>query len=152
MVMFTHSCRRAGLGAAFVTAGLLAGTALITPAHAALMACGSDPIVSLSNGATLDIQATIYDVGADIQHLTYTAHVPAGLTVVKVNYTKDPYAGNKETLTVYADQAVGVYTVSSLIQTKTAGIKVVATDTLTTGTSNLASATGLSGQTLSTKL
>src|SRR6185312_13076841 len=132
---------------ALVPACLLVGLTLSSPAHAALAACGSDPIVYLSNGATMSIQATIYDVGADIQHLTYTAHVPKGLTVTRVVYTKDPYAGNRETLTVYADQAAGVYIVSSLIQTKTAGIKVVANDTLTittlsTNTSISAAASG----------
>lgn len=51
-------------------------------AHAAIGACGSDPIVILSNGTELEFSTLIADAPTDVQQVTYTLRIPEGLSVI----------------------------------------------------------------------
>lgn len=67
--------RRALLGLA-LTAGLLAGSShALTTAHAAL-ACRADPVVTLSNGITVDLHVSATDTLSDLRHISYVLHGP----------------------------------------------------------------------------
>jgi hypothetical protein len=66
----TRHPRRALLGAA-LAAGLLA----VNTADAAV-ACRADPVVTLSNGITVDLHVTANDTRSDLQHVSYVLHGP----------------------------------------------------------------------------
>src|SRR4029079_4822539 len=75
---------------------LLVGTlSLVGSAGAAIRGCRGDPIVTLSDGTT--VQMTV-DVAADVGNVTrivYTLHTPAGSSVKNIAYTGGALA-NKE--------------------------------------------------------
>jgi hypothetical protein len=90
--------------AALLTAGLLAGPPLAPQAHAIIGRCAGDPIVVLSDGATIDVSATSNAEASAVCQIAYTLHVPAGTRVVSVTAL-----GVRETLSVVADNAPGRY-------------------------------------------
>src|SRR5438105_1989144 len=77
-----------GLPAVALLAGTLLGSSAgLGVAHAQISGCRSDPIVALSDGSTIKLVDDLNDSIQDIQHITYTLHVPARLTVTRVTYT-----------------------------------------------------------------
>ena len=69
--------RRAGpvlLGAAVLSASLLVRSLVAPATHASIGGCGSDPVVTLSDGAVLDLHATINTTYDDVQQVSYTLH------------------------------------------------------------------------------
>jgi hypothetical protein len=90
------------LGGAALTAGLLAGPFMSDHALAAYTVCSSDPVVTLSNGHQLTLQAVI---GTDISNVTavnYRLHIPVDLRVTDVQYDQ---FGSLEHLTWVADES-----------------------------------------------
>ncbi len=90
--------------AALLTAGLLAGPPLAPHAHAIIGGCGGDPIVVLSDGTTIDVNATTDADASAVRRIVYTLHAPAGTRVVSVTSL-----GVRETLSFVADNAPGRY-------------------------------------------
>ena len=120
--------------AAVLGVGLLGGFGA-PRADAALSACRADPIVTLSNGITVQMSNTIYDAAAKVTKVTYTLHGPQGTTVTKVVYPTDNTSGIPETFAYVADMQVGNYDSYSTIYDTTQGANVtastVATNTVT---------------------
>lgn len=101
---------------ALCSAGLLTAPLLASSAQAELGVCGSDPVVILSNGAIIDLSATISDAEPDVQQVAYTLHAPAGTVAVGWINTYGPL-GPKETLRFYADDAPNTYDSSTIVTT-----------------------------------
>lgn len=101
----------------------------IPTAHASLGACGSDPVVVLSNGVTIDLYATVGDASDDVQQIVYTLHAPHGTSVLSVVYTSS-LLGPKEVLQFEADTLPDTYATETVVTTGARGIAVTATTTV----------------------
>jgi hypothetical protein len=77
-----------------------AGTNL---AHAAIGACRSDPIVLLSDGATVQLYTDIFDAPTSVTHVSYVLHARVGTTVVSITYPSDMATAIPETFQLVAD-------------------------------------------------
>lgn len=66
--------RRALLGAALAAGFLVASSHAAT--SSAAVACRADPIVTLSNGITVDLHVTANDTLSDLKHVSYVLHGP----------------------------------------------------------------------------
>jgi hypothetical protein len=116
------------LGAALLGVGVLASASPARVAHASLGACGSDPVVLLSNGVTLDLNTSIDDTESDVQQVVYTLHVPSGTSVTSVTYTTG-LLGPREILRFYADNRPDTYDSATTVNTATRGIAVTTATT-----------------------
>ena len=121
-------------------------------AHAQLAGCQSDPVLLLSNGTEIDLHASIDDSSDDVQQVTYMVHAPAGTRLV----IETPGAlGPKEAVQYAADQGLGHYTTTTVVDTGSGGVTVTATtQALAAGsvTAALATVSGVSHQRLSISL
>jgi hypothetical protein len=141
-------------GQALLGGTLLAGALLAAPlagtARASLTYCTSDPVITLSNGAVLDLDATIADSTADVQQVTYVVHAPAGtrmLTLVKTG----GLMGLKETVQFSATDPANTYDTTTTVSTGQKGVAVTASTKVVSAlgvTLGFKSISGLSGQTL----
>jgi hypothetical protein len=107
--------------------------------------------VVLSNGATLDLQASIADSASDVSSVTYTVHVPKGTYVVSVLNT-DGVLGLAEHIQVYSDSWPGSYTSTTLVSTRAPGVAVTAYATVVSALDialGSKSVSGSAGETLS---
>lgn len=95
---------------------ILGGMLGNTPALATLGPCRSDPVVTLSNLKTLDLSATIYDASSDLRGVTYTMHVPRGVSALVVIGT-DGLVGQVEHFKIVCDQPQGKYVVTTEVST-----------------------------------
>src|SRR5437764_5547457 len=77
----TRRARYVLLGTAVLSASLLARSLLAPDTHAAIGGCRSDPVVTLSNGAALDLHASVDDTATDVQQVSYTLSGPKGTSV-----------------------------------------------------------------------
>lgn len=151
--MSNSSRRRAAsvsLGAFPLLLGLLAGPLLPRHARAAFVSCRSDPVVTLSNLAQIDLQADINDSTSDVQHIVYTVHVPAGTSVLSVLNT-DSVVGLAEAVRVYADNPANTYDTYTTVSTGQSRVAVTATTTVVSVlgvTLGLQSVSGWNGQAL----
>lgn len=96
-----------------VAAGL-ALTVFGSPAAHAAVGCRADPVLTLSNGAVIDLNLSISDALSDVQNIVYTLHGPVGTRLVSasypdgtgaistVNYVPDDTSGNYDGDTVVA--------------------------------------------------
>jgi hypothetical protein len=143
-------CRYIRLGASVLTAALLAGTVAPYMAHAQLVGCRSDPVVSMSDGTQLDLNAVINDSSNDVKQVIYTLHVPVATYVIA--YTPG-LLGSKQVVQVTADQNPKTYETITMVKTYTPGIPVTATTKgvrpIKTAT---ASASGNSNQSLTVRV
>ena len=87
-------------------------------AHA-VGACRGDPIVVLSNGATIDLNLAIGDTLSDVRSIAYTLHGPIGTSLVSVSYPDG--TGNISSVQYVPDDAAGNYDGDTVVTT---GIKV----------------------------
>lgn len=140
--MRTHVRRSAALGAALLAAGLLAGVVQPAPAHAALTGCSTDPVVTLSNGVTLEVNVSIQDALNDVTNVSYALDIPTGVTIKSVAYPDG--SGGISSLTWTAQNTIGNYDDNTVVTTQTPTISMTAGQTATYG----APAQGHSGQTL----
>lgn len=97
----THHPRRA-VFAALTASVLLGGSLAVNTTHAAV-ACRSDPIITLSNGHTVQISDQINDAVTNVTRVDYQLHVPAGVTATNVTYPADNTPGLRETFEFYSD-------------------------------------------------
>jgi hypothetical protein len=123
------TARRAGymlLGAAVLSASLLAHSLVAPATHAAIGGCNSDPIVTLSNGDVLDLHATVTDTYDDVEQVSYTLYVPNGVWVTSEVDTS--LLGGKDAFRYYGTkyQAPNTYSVSVQVNTGASQIPVVA--------------------------
>lgn len=95
-------------GMALLLFGMLAMLAPTLSAQAALSSCDGDPIVTLSNGAIVQMKVHLDISGAQVNQVLYTLHAPVGTSVESVVYTGGPLAG-KEVFTLIADETSNRY-------------------------------------------
>jgi len=143
-----RSAQRLGrpLGAAaLLSAGLLASPLLTPQAHAIIGGCGGDPIVVLSDGTTLDLNATADTDASTVRQIAYTLHAPAGTWVVSVISL-----GVDETLSFRADNTPNTYDTVTRVDATTAGAAVMTTTTVVPllGVPATGSATGTTNENL----
>jgi hypothetical protein len=113
--VIVHAPRRAAIIAGTLIAlTVLLVSPLVPAALAAVGACGSDPIVILSNGTELEFSTTIGAAGTDVQQVLYALHIPAGLSVVAA---VGGALGTKEQWTVVSDMAPQSYQVVTHVTT-----------------------------------
>jgi hypothetical protein len=121
----------------------------VTSVSAALMTCRGDPIFTLSNGTVLTVLVEAETAADNIDKITYTLHVPAGVEVESVVYS--PPLGNKEKYKVIQDSQPGSYTTETLVKTKNASnVNIWVTASLDSGASG--SAAGYEGQEITINL
>jgi hypothetical protein len=87
-----------------------------TSASAALARCRVDPIFILSNGDSVAVTSEVFTDPSKISYITYTLHVPAGVTVKQVAHTALGL-GIKEVYKVFQDSPAGVYTTDTVVTT-----------------------------------
>ena len=142
---FGKTVRRGRLAATVLGAALLTFSVMPHSASAAIFLCRTDPVVQLSDGTTIQLQAAISDDQADVQQIAYTVHAPAGTTLSRVVYTGGAFAA-KEPVRFFADDTPGTFDTSTVVTTGTPGV-AVNVQTSVPGIGR-ASATGQSGDTL----
>ncbi|HMO59169.1 MAG TPA: hypothetical protein PKC19_17580 [Roseiflexaceae bacterium] len=97
----------------------------LTPvADAALRGCRSDPVVILSDGTILDVQAEIGTSVSNVREIHYVVHGPPGVSLVAAISTPTIGFTGKETFTYYADSRPGVYVTETLVHTSINGVPV----------------------------
>ena len=104
-------------------------------ASAGRSGCRADPIVTLTDGTQIQMEASIGASISDVQSIVYTVHAPVGSKVLTILYT-DSLLGIKEKVIFYADAPAGQYTTDTIVYTRNTGVKV-------TVTSRIVSALGL---------
>ena len=145
----THHPCRALLGAALTAGVLLGGSLAVNTAHAAI-ACRADPVVTLSNGVTLQISEDIAADASQVAAIAYVVHAPAGTQLLSVTYTAGAI-GTKEKLKVTTDAPAGTYTSDTDVSVAIKGTSITGT-TVVSQTANpsaptaTASFSGLSSQ------
>jgi hypothetical protein len=138
------------LAAAALQIGLVLGPLLSHDAAAQFAPCRSDPVVSLTNGAQIDLSATISDSTSDVKKVVYVVHAPAGTKLLSVVDTSG-LLGLTETVQLYADDATNTFDTYTTVYTGRSGVAVTATTTVVSAlnlTLGSGSASGQSGQTL----
>jgi len=134
-------------GAAIALSSLLPGTT--HTAHAAIGGCAGDPVVVLSNGATVDLGVVADASASDVQQIVYDLHAPAGTTIVGVISL-----GPLETLHFYADNGPTTYDTVTRVMAPASHSAVTATASVAaplsalSGPTATASATGTDNQNL----
>ena len=93
-------------------------------ANAGLL-CRSDPIVRLSNGATLIIGADIATDQSQVKDVHYDLHVPHGVTSV-AQVELDGWATTKEYFTLHDDRQANQYEIDVTVHTVNSSTAVVA--------------------------
>lgn len=120
--------------------GLLVSSLLAPTAEAAFKGCRSDPIVILSDGTILDVQAEIGTSVGNVREIHYTVHGPPGVSLVAAIRTPMIGFSGKETFSYYADASPGQYITETLVRTVNSPVAVTshttfANATLLSGTS-----------------
>lgn len=104
-----------------------AGLAVTGPAHAAhaqLVGCRGDPVIVLSDGTELDLDAAIDDSSQDVQQVLFIVDVPRGTHVI--SYTPG-VLGPKQILRVSANNSPATYDTLTVVDTYKRGMQVTAT-------------------------
>jgi hypothetical protein len=126
--------------------GLLPGSLMPRHALAAFTTCTSDPVIILSNGATLDVDASIADSSSDVTSVVYNVHGPAGTYVVAL-----ASVGPADQVNYSGDDAPNTYDTSTTVSTGLRGVSVTASTKALSAlgvTVGSASLSGQSGQSL----
>ena len=134
------------LGAALLSASLLARSLVAPATHAAIGGCNSDPVVTLSNGDVLDLHATVTDTYDDVDQVSYTLYVPKGTWVTSELDTS--VLGGKDTFQYNntQNQAPNTYSVAVRVNTLTPQIPVVAATDLVNANGTVLATAEVSGQ------
>lgn len=113
------------LSAAVLACGLLGASFTPRAAHAQLSVT-ADPVVTLSNGMVFDLSTILLDNAGlgDVQHISYTLHLPAGLSVTSVTYPDG--TGALSSFQVDNTQPAGRFTCDIVATTRTPGVTVIA--------------------------
>jgi hypothetical protein len=91
----------AALGALTLSAALFVLPLGPAAAHAQIGACRTDPTVTLSNGVSVTMWATMQTDISTVQSVTYVLHVPKGVTMTGITYDS---SGSLEHVSIVADQ------------------------------------------------
>jgi hypothetical protein len=116
----------AALMAAFALFGAPRG------AHASYSICRTDPVVLLSNGATVTLEADATIDASQVQDVTYTLHVPSGLSLQGIVY--DAQYSSLEVVNVIPDVLANRYWATVKVDTTSGWGFVQATLTRPNGT------------------
>jgi hypothetical protein len=130
--MVLHDSRRPGralLLLALVLSLLPAWLGAPARAFAGNSGCRTDPVILLSNGALIDMSATIGTALYNVQQVTYTLHAPRGTRVLAVVRTPD-WPTTVENFVFVADAAAGEYNTDTIVYTSENNVDVTATTTL----------------------
>lgn len=143
----------AKLGTALFVLGLL--LCLVGSPYAAhgAAACRADPLVTLSNGITLDLHVQIGDSLSDVQHITYVLHGPALPTAGAVAATYPDGTGSISNVTYLTDGTPQHYYAVMTVTTGAAAVPVTGYLDWTAGGvhhSGTARAAGVSGKVFQT--
>jgi len=132
------------LGAAILSASVLARSLMAPDTHAAIGGCRSDPVVTLSNGDALDLHATVDDIATDVPLVSYTLHGPAGTSVRAEVDTA--VLGPKDRFQYLADPPAGTFSAGVKVTTGTPEKSMTATTVLVDATGAALSTDSASGQ------
>lgn len=102
-MMRLHLTRLVGVLALAGALGLVQGG---QRAEAAYMVCRTDPLITLSNGAVVDLSAVTVSSQPQITHASYAVHVPVGVHVTGIKYDA---SASIEAVAIVADQAAHHY-------------------------------------------
>jgi hypothetical protein len=102
-------------------------------AHALSSGCRSDPIVLLSNLATIDMSTALGTDVANVDHIVYTLHIPPGLRVLSIVYT-GPIDGMRARVDVVNDADPDHYWTETTAYTRVANVEVSASSALVLAT------------------
>jgi hypothetical protein len=91
--------------------------------------CRSDPIVILSNGATIDMSVALGTSVSNVDHVVYTLHVPPGLRVLAVVNT-GLLDGTRSRVDTVNDAAPDHYWTETTAYTRVADVEVSASSAL----------------------
>ena len=119
------------LGAAILSASVLAHSPTAPDAQAQTGACASEPVALLSNGYTIDVTASINTDASDVRNVSYTLNIPSGVSLV--GWADTATLGPKDTYSVNANNNAGNYTVGVSAKTGTQA-SVTASTTLVNAT------------------
>ena len=103
---------------------------LQAPLTHAAVGCRSDPLIVLNNGMVFDLSTTINDDVSDVKLITYTLHVPYGVSLAQAVSTDGDVKYHEQFLLVNDSQTTTTgtpYTVGVQVTTHTAGITASAT-------------------------
>jgi hypothetical protein len=132
------------LGAAVLSASVLARSLMAPDTHAAIGGCRSDPVVTLSNGDALELHATIDDTATDVQLVSYTLHGPAGTWVR--GEVDTAVLGPNDRFQYNADEPAGTFRASVKVTTGTPGKSVTAATDLVDAIGTMLAIARVSGQ------
>ncbi|HZU13529.1 MAG TPA: hypothetical protein VFB58_11880 [Chloroflexota bacterium] len=99
------------LAALLLASGLTAVGA--NTASADIHLCRSDPILHLSNGASVHVAVTVNDSPSDVQTIQYVVHGPVGTSLQSIS----PSAGAARDVVTYQADSAGSYSVTVTAQT-----------------------------------
>jgi hypothetical protein len=103
-----------------IVATLLATLSVIAVTTEATLAsrsgCRTDPVVLLTDGTTIEMEAAIGVPVAEVQSVIYTLHAPEGSRVLSIVYTGG-LLGVREKVVFYDDAPPGVYTSDTFVST-----------------------------------
>ena len=117
--MHTH---RKIIAAGFVSALLVVST---TPAQGAKFRCKSDPIVLLSDGTTVDVNADIATAPWNVKSVTYTLRIPKGVRAILVIPTPS-WPATVEKFTIVSGNPAKTYTSTTTVVTSDSNVAVSA--------------------------
>lgn len=132
---------------------LLLGLVLLSlpsQSYAATSSCRGDPIIYLSNGAKIQLMISVNIDAASVTDVTYTVHIPAGVTVTSINMAQTATTtilASKEHINTIADLAAKQYKTSTVVTTtKPASVTVTGIFTPSSGaTGTTLNAAGTNG-------
>lgn len=104
--------------------GLFMSSLFAPTAEAAFKGCRSDPVVILSDGTILDIQAEIATNIQNVREIHYTVHGPPGVRLVSAIRTPLIGFSGKETFSYYDDASPGEYVTETIVRTVTSPVAV----------------------------
>jgi hypothetical protein len=103
---------------------LLLSAAFALSAEAAVKGCRTDPIVILSDGTVLDVQAAIGTHVSNVREIHYVVHGPPGVKLVAAISTPTLGFRGKETFTYYDDALPYQYITETVVHTADDGVSV----------------------------
>ncbi len=113
------------LAVVFTLLGLVLSGLQPQATSAAIKSCRRDPIVTLSNGYSANITATLATDASNVKNIVYTVRAPHGVALSKVTYVGS--SNIPEQVLFYADQPAGSYNVDMVATTGTPNVAVTAT-------------------------
>ena len=115
--------------AAMLITSLYAFVTLPQKAEAGGSACRTDPIIVLTNGAQLQMDARMTTNIENVRSVVYTIHAPVGVRVALILYTDNPLR-NVERVVFHADGPPDQYSITTVVELASGGADVTTTSIL----------------------